>query len=54
MAVGKVGKGRNSRARRRASRKAGRRDTKRMTELKPKPTTDTLRGGFKPSWEEEE
>jgi len=49
--VGKAGKNRRRRAK--AQRTASRRDTQRMTERKPRPTTDTLRGGFKPAWEDE-
>lgn len=50
MSVGKTGKNRRRRAK--AQRVNSRRDTQRMTEQKPKPTVDTLRGGFKPQWED--
>lgn len=49
VSVGKTGKNRRRRAK--AQRRNSRRDTQRMSEPKPKPTTDTMRGGFKPGWE---
>lgn len=46
-------KGKGRRKGKRAASSASAHDTQRMTERKPKPKADTMRGGFKPSWEED-